>query len=179
MPRDDSSFASVPAAWRACFPAALLLVVAVAACAGDEPDTFEDVFSDLNSEYTRPIVNAAPPVACEAIDPETENPDCAVLVATIEDISPALDSAIGRLRDIRDGGNPREAEELASMNDVIVALVFRDYADQLVIEGWKDKDIDRWREGWALQREAGEIWFGVLDDIYRFLDQSESPSASE
>ncbi len=179
MPRDDFSPASVPGAWLACFLAAPLFLVAVIACAGDEPDTPDDVLNDLNSEYTEPIVEAKTPVLCEFINPSTDNPDCAALAATLEDSNPALDRAIVRLRDILALTDPREVDSLAIANDMIAALVARDQADEVLIDGWKNKDIDTYREGWTLQREAGDMWFSFLDDFYRFLQESELPSASE
>lgn len=163
----------------ACFPAALLFLVAVIACADDEPDTPDDVLSDLISEYTAPIAEARTPVLCEFIDPSTDTPDCAALVAAVEDSNPALDRAIVRLRNILVLTDPREVDSLAIANDMIAALVARDQADELVIDGWKNKDVDTWREGWTLQREAGDLWFRLVEDFYRFLQESESPSASE
>jgi len=179
MPRDEFSPASVPGVWLACVLTALLFPVALIACAGDEPDTPDDVLSDLNSEYTEPIVEAKTSVLCEFIDPGTDNPDCAALVATIEAINPAIDRAIVRLRDISAGGNPWEVEGLALTNDMIAALVARDQADELLIDGWKNTDVNTWREGWTLQREAGDMWLRVIEDASRFLQESESPSASE
>ena len=116
---------------------------------------------------------------CEFIDPSTANPDCAALVATIEDINPAIDRAIVRLRDIAAGGNPWEVEGLALTNDMIAALVARDQADEVLIDGWTNEDVDTWRDGWTLQREAGDMWLRVIEDAARFLQESESPSAPE
>jgi len=179
MPRDEFSPASVPGAWLAFFLAALIFPVAVIACAGDEPDTIADVLTYLASEYTRPIVEAKTPVLCEFVDPRTENLDCAALVATVEDSNPALDRARIRLRVIEARVFWREVEAKAILNDGIAALVLVDQADELLIDGWKGGDIDTWREGWTLSREGSGMWVRFVQDIYRYAQELESPSASD
>lgn len=179
MHRDDFSPASVPGVWLACVLMALLLPVALIACTGDEPDTVADVFDYIELEYAGPIVNAMPTVVCEFVDPRTENPDCAAFVAAVEDSNPTLDRAIVRLRDIVARANPWELEVVALLNDGIAALVEVDRTDELIIDSWRNKDINAWREGWTLSREAGFIWARFVVDVNRFGQESESPSASE